>query len=199
MIFHERRFRKLSGYATKIGFYGRMVVTPRIMKRKPFLPKMGHFLYINTFLIHFAEHYFKSKVVFNLKRGYGKLAITKVGMRRFNRKYLPKRFKTSTRLLHIIYYSLLLKDSSIFIYFFRGIMESIEIKLHKKLLIGFIKIIKDLYKPIFVRLQVLGIFLNLKGKIGVSGNSKKRRRYLYSGRHSITSRSLKADLKFLPV
>ena len=40
---------------------------------------------------------------------------------------------------------------------------------------------------------------NLKGKVGVSGNAKKRRYYFYYGKHSITSRDFKMDLKFLPV
>jgi hypothetical protein len=39
----------------------------------------------------------------------------------------------------------------------------------------------------------------LLNPFNVSGNPEKRRRYLYSSRHSITSRSLKADLKFLSV
>ena len=86
-----------------------------------------------------------------------------------------------------------------FMNFFKKILEKINLKLHKKLLLGLKKLIKELFKPVFNFLGVLGMFFNLKGKIGVSGNAKKRRYYFYYGKHSITSRDFKMDLKFLPV
>ena len=79
------------------------------------------------------------------------------------------------------------------------ILEKLNIKLHKRLFKGLKKLIKDLFKPIFNLVGVLGTFFNVKGKIGVSGSAKKRRYFFYLGRHSLTSRSVKTDLKFLPI
>ena len=98
-----------------------------------------------------------------------------------------------------MYYSFLLKDSSIFVNFFKNILEKLNIKLHKKLLLGLRKLIKDFFKPIFNYLGVVGVFFNIKGKIGVSGSAKKRRYYFYFGGHSITTKSIKMDLKFAPI
>jgi len=56
-----------------------------------------------------------------------------------------------------------------------------------------------MFKPIFIFLGVLGVFFNIKGKIGVSGSAKKRRYFFYFGKHSITSRNIKMDLNFVPI
>lgn len=122
-----------------------------------------------------------------------------ISYRKFAIKYFKKNLKVSKQILGVLYYSLLLKDSSIFVTFFRGLLEKSNIKLHKKLFLGLRKIIKDFFKPLFSFLGVLGVFFNIKGKIGVSGSAKKRRYYFYFGKHSITSRFVKMDLKFSPV
>jgi hypothetical protein len=173
--------------------------TPRIFKPIRLTDGIFYFLYINKFLLNFVEILFKSKVLFNLKKGSNKILLKQISFRKFSTKYFRKKLKTSKQIIGVVYYSLLLKDSSMFANFFKKILENISIKLHKKLLIGFKELINDIYKPVFHLLGVLGIFLNIKGKLGVSGNAKKRRRYFYSGKHSITSRSAKMDLKFLPV
>ena len=72
--------------------------------------------------------------------------------------------------------------------FFKKILEKINLKLHKKLLLGLKKLIKELFKPVFNFLGVLGMFFNLKGKV-LAGNIT---RYLNSdskadaGIHGIT-------------
>ena len=145
------------------------------------------------------EFFFKNKIVFNLKKGSNKILLKQLSFRKFSIKYFKKNLKTSKQIIGILYYSFLLKDSSMFMNFFKKILEKINLKLHKKLLLGLKKLIKELFKPVFNFLGVLGMFFNLKGKIGVSGNAKKRRYYFYYGKHSITSRDFKMDLKFLPV
>jgi hypothetical protein len=157
------------------------------------------FFFLNRFILGFLEFFFKSKVIFNLKKGTNKLPIKQISYRKFAIKYFKKNLKVSKQILGVLYYSFLLKDSSIFVTFFRLILEKSNIKLHKKLFLGLRKLIKDFFKPLFCFLGVLGVFFNIKGKIGVSGSAKKRRYYFYFGRHSITSRFVKMDLKFSPV
>lgn len=155
--------------------------------------------FFNTFFLKFLEFFFKSCIVFNLKKGTNKLVLKQISFRKFSSKYFKKNLKTTKQILGVLYYSFLLKDSSIFMNFFKKIIEQLNIKLHKKLLLGLRKLIKDFFSPLFSFLGVSGVFLNVKGKIGVSGSAKKRRYYFYFGKHSITTRSLKMDCKFLPV
>lgn len=147
----------------------------------------------------FLEFFFKNKIIFNLKKGSNRLPLRQISYRKFAIKYFKKNLKTSKQILGILYYSFLLKDSSIFVNFFKNILEKLNIKLHKKLFLGLRKLIKDFFKPLFRLLGVLGVFFNVKGKIGVSGSAKKRRYYFYFGKHSITSRFVKMDLKFSPI
>lgn len=157
------------------------------------------YFYINRFVLGFLEFFFKNKIVFNLKKGSNKLILRQISYRKFSIKYFKKNLKTNKQIIGVLYYSLLLKDSSIFVNFFKRILEKLNIKLHKKLFLGLRKLIKDFFKPIFNFLGVLGVFFNIKGKIGVSGSAKKRRYYFYFGKHSITSRFVKMELKFVPV
>lgn len=159
----------------------------------------NNFFFLNRFIVSFLEFFFKTSIIFNLKKGTNKLVLKQISFRKFSVKYFKKNLKTSKQIIGVIYYSLLLKDSSIFINFFKKILENLNIKLHKKIFLGFRKLLKDLFKPIFLFLGVSGIFFNVKGKIGVSGSAKKRRYYFYFGQHSITSRNLKMDLKFSPI
>ena len=197
--FFEKRFLPVSKLKLKKRFFKKLVNTPRIFKPIRRTNDIFQFFYLNRFLLTFVEFFFKSKVLFNLKKGSNKILLKQISFRKFSVKYFRKKLKTSKQIIGVIYYSLLLKDSSMFANFFKKILENINNKLHKKLLMGLKKLIKDIYKPVFHLLGILGIFLNLKGKIGVSGNAKKKRYYFYSGKHSITSRVAKMDLKFLPV
>lgn len=161
--------------------------------------QINSFFYISRFVVNFLEFFFKSSVIFNLKKGTNKLVLKQISFRKFSIKYFKKNLKVTKHILGVLYYSLLLKDASIFANFFRKILEKANLKLHKKLLLGVRKLIKDFFKPIFLFLGVEGVLLNIKGKIGVSGSAKKRRYFFYFGKHSITTRSLKMDIKFLPV
>lgn len=98
-----------------------------------------------------------------------------------------------------MYYSFLLKDASIFVNFFKNILEKLNIKLHKKLFLSLKKLIKDLFKPVFNFLGLFGVFFDIKGKIGVSGSAKKKRYFFYFGKHTITTRSIKINLKHIPI
>lgn len=157
------------------------------------------FFFLSRFIISFLEFFFKSSIVFNLKKGTNRLILKQISFRKFSTKYFKKNLKVTKQILGVLYYSLLLKDATIFLNFFKKIAEHLNIKLHKKLLLGLRKLIKDFFKPIFLYLGVDGVFLNVKGKIGVSGSAKKRRYFFYFGKHSITNRELKMDLKFIPV
>jgi len=176
-----------------------MVFKSKKLKTFKFMKDANFFFLVNTFVVLFLENFFKSNIVFNLKKGSNKLLLKQISFRKFTIKYFKRNLKTSKQIIGIIYYTLLLKDSRMFVNFFKKILEKINIKLHKKLFLGLKKLLKDIFKPIFVFLGVLGVFFNIKGKIGVSGSAKKRRYFFYFGKHSITTRNIKMDLNFTPI
>jgi len=180
-------------------FLKKSITTLKIIKFMKTKNRGNLFFYLNRFILGFLEFFFKNKIVFNLKKGSNKLPLKQISYRKFSIKYFKKNLKINKQILGILYYSFLLKDSSIFANFFKSIIERLNIKLHKKLFLGLRKVIKDFFKPIFGFLGVLGVFFNIRGKIGVSGSAKKRRYYFYFGGHSITSRFVKMDLKFSPI
>ena len=199
ITFFKKSFLRVIKLKLKKRFFKVLVNTPRIFKSNKYVDNTFQFFFINKFLLNFLEFFFKSKVLFNLKKGSNKISLKQISFRKFSQKYFRKKLKTSKQIVGVMYYSFLLKDSSMFANFFKKILENINIKLHKKLLMGLRKLIDDIYKPVFYLLGILGIYLNIKGKFGVSGNAKKKRYYFYAGKHSITSRITKMDLKFLPV
>ena len=154
---------------------------------------------MNKFLLNFVEIFFKEKIIFNLKKGNNKLILKQISFRKFTTKYFKRNLKVTKQIIGVLYYSFLLKDATLFVNFFKIILERINLKLHKKVFLGLRKLIKDLFKPLFLYLGVLGIFFNIKGKIGVSGSAKKRRYFFFFGKHSITTKTLKVDLKSIPV
>jgi len=161
--------------------------------------KSKMFTFLNKFLLNFLENFLKTPIIINIKKGSCRLPIKRISYRKFFLKYFKKNLKVSKQVVGILYYSILLKDASIFANFLKKIFEKTNIKLHKKILLGLKKLIKEVFKPLFNYLNLVGLLFNIKGKIGVSGNAKKRRYFFYFGGHSLTTRTLKVDLKFLPI
>jgi hypothetical protein len=183
----------------KINFLKKSITVFKVFKFIKKMKKINFFLFLNKFLLNFLEFFLKSRIIFNLKKGSNKLILNQISSRKFFLKYFKKNLKISKQILGIVYYSLLLKDSFIFVNFFKKVLEKLNVKLHKKVFLGLKKLLKDIFKPIFNFLGVYGVFFNIKGKIGVSGNAKKRRYYFYYGKHSITNKSVKFDIKYTPV
>jgi hypothetical protein len=160
-----------------------------------FFKKNFFFFYLNKFIQYFLESFFKKKILINIKKGSSGLVIKQINSFYFYNKLFKKNLKISKQIVGILYYSILLKDSIIFSNFFKKKIEKINIKLHKKLLLGLKKLIKFFFLKKFIDFGLKGIFLNIKGKLGVSGNAKKRRYFFYFGRHSITKKTLKFSHK----
>ena len=191
-------FLKKKTFFLRLHFFKKTYDNILTLKRVP--NSFGNiYFFLNTFVLNFLETYLKKKIIFNIKKGSNYLILKQIGSRKFFLKYFKKNLKVSKRVLGILYYSLLLKDASIFVNYCGNVLEKLNIKLHKKVFLGFKKLLKDVFKPIFVYLGVLGLFFNVKGKIGVSGSAKKRRYFFSYGSHSLTTRVIKIDNKFLPI
>ena len=172
-------------------------LTQRFLKLKFFKKRIrgDFFTFVKIFFLNFLENFFKKKVLFNFKKGTNKLLLKQISFRKFDIRYFKKNLGVTRQIIGILYYSFLLKDSSIFVNFLKRVLEVLNLKLHKRVFKGIKKLIKDIFKPLFNYLGLNGLFFNVKGKIGVSGSAKKRRYFFYFGRHSLTNRTLKMDCK----
>lgn len=169
--------------------------------KKPFntLKYIILYQFFNKFVFNFLEFFLKSKILFNLKKSSGGKKLRKLTSKKLLKRYFRRNIKVGLEIFGILYYSFLLKDSTFFANFFKKMFERIKLKLHKKVLIGLRKLFKRFFTAYHKRFDLLGLFLNIKGKLGVTGNAKKRRYFFYFGRHNITRRTLRVDLKHLPI
>lgn len=187
-------------YVNKVKFFFKKIQFKKVLKKffsfKNLKKKTKGFFFINRFIQYFLESVFKKKILINIKKGSNKLFLKQTGNFYFFNKFFKKNLKTSKQIIGILYYSILLKDSFIFSNFFKKKLENINIKLHKKLLLGLKKTIRYFFCKNFIFFGLRGIFLNIKGKLGVSGNAKKRRYFFYFGNHSLTKKTIKFSHKY---
>lgn len=74
-------------------------------------------------------------------------------------------------------------------------MERIPFKNHRKLLSVFKFIIVN-YFFVFSQKSIKGFFFDIRGKVGVSGNAKKRHFSFYKGKYSKTTKNSKFDYQY---
>lgn len=199
LFFNEFLFKK--HHITCHFFLAKILKLLKTCEKKKIITNIDqkYFLYLNKFVLTFLENLFKISIILNIKKGSNWIFLKEVSNWDFYKKFFKKFLNVQRQILGVLYYSLLLKDSYIFVSFFKKIFEKSNIKLHKKLIYGLKKVLNLLFKPLFKFLGVLGVFFNIKGKIGVSGNAKKRRYYFSIGEHSFSKRTLKMDYSFSTV
>lgn len=91
----------------------------------------------------------------------------------------------------ISFLTIISKDLNYFTVWLKGKFESVFYRKHKKLLY-LIKLFFVNYVSIYLNMfRCRGFYLRIKGKIGVGGNSKKKRYLVKIGKHSLTSKRLK--------
>jgi len=94
----------------------------------------------------------------------------------------------------IIFITMISKDIEFFRCWFIQKFESMYYRRHKKFLY-LIKLFICNYMSVYLSLfKCSGFFLKVRGKIGVGGNSKKRRYSIRIGECSLTSKSLKFNI-----
>ena len=87
-----------------------------------------------------------------------------------------------------------MKDSSFFLKWFCYRVELFFFKLHKNIPYLMNVIFKQFSKKLFKQTNTSGIFFSLRGKISVTGDSKKRHVYVKYGKHSSSSKELKLSV-----
>lgn len=95
--------------------------------------------------------------------------------------------------IKVLWLSFLFKDCKFFLSWFCYFMEKISLKNHKKLL-NLLKLVFTRYFNIFfTKLNILGIFFDIRGKLGVTGSAKKRHFKINFGSSSSTTKQSKIN------
>lgn len=96
--------------------------------------------------------------------------------------------KSFLNLLLVFLYN---KDVVLFKNAIKSILENLHFKTHRKFLYNLKIILKSLSPIFYSRFKCLGLFIRVKGKIGVGGNSKKRKFVYKLGSFSFTKKNQK--------
>ena len=165
-------------------------------KKKKRLP--DHSLYAVKFLLTFFEKFFNLKTLVKVK--FLKNTYKFLEKRLISRGLQKKHWKFQNRIgkgffflesMKVIWYTLLLKDCRFFLNWFRRTMERLYFKSQKK----FLRFLKVICRALFLKyrkaINVRGFFFDIRGKVGVTGNAKKRHFFFKEGKSSFTEKRLK--------
>lgn len=164
--------------------------------QKSYTPDFFKHMYF--YLMNFLELFTKSSVFFRIK---SKLRIPTTTNDDLYKIFLKhKNFQSRVgrgffffEMLEIMWLSFFFKDLNFLIDWFIKTMERIPFKRHKKLLSVFKFIIVNYSDVLLFNNNVKGYFFDIRGKVGVSGNAKKRHFSFYSGKYSKTTKNSKFD------
>jgi hypothetical protein len=156
------------------------------------------FNFFNHYLINFMNFFLKKKLFFCFKKlNYLTDNFSKNKTLDFMSKKLKKYYnfandsKIFKEFIEILWLSFLLKDSKFFLNWFKYFMEKINLKNHKKFLNLLKLVLTRYYNFFFLNSDVLGIFFDIRGKLGVTGNAKKRHMKISTGTYSSTKKKTK--------
>jgi hypothetical protein len=141
---------------------------------------------LQTNLNTFCKNFTTSFVSLNTQLGF---YFSKVHVK-FFRKFPLRNFA------EMILITFLKKDLIFFMRFFKYFLERVSMKDHKKLFYSFEFVLKKFLKDLMVMTKVAGLKFEVKGKISVTGNAKKRNKIIKYGRYSLTTKKLKIDYNF---
>jgi len=93
--------------------------------------------------------------------------------------------------INLILVSLYNKDLTLLKNVIKNILEKLHFKKHKRFLYNLKVLLKSIIYIFFYKFKCLGLYIKIKGKIGVGGNSKKRKYIFKLGSFSFTKKSQK--------
>jgi len=159
-------------------------------------PKFYKYFY--NYITSFFELFLKKKILLNIKT---KLSIKTFFLNEISAILIKhKSFQSKigrgfffSEMLEILFLSFFYKDLNLLINWFIKTMGRIQFKNHKKFL-NLFKFTINSYSKLFVYANnVSGFFFDIRGKVGVSGNAKKRHFSFNEGEFSKTTKNSKFE------
>ena len=159
----------------------------------------NNLFFFKFFILKFLGYYFKDKSIFlNIRKNqFDFFDINQYYILFYNKSkrllFLKSININIKSFIKLILVSLVSKDVILLKNFIKYILESIHFKKHKSFLYSLKTIFSLIYVSIFNDLNIKGLYIKLKGKIGVGGNLKKRKYNLKLGEFSFTKKNQKLN------
>ncbi len=161
----------------------------------------NQFLYLNKFFLFFFENFFKSKVFFKIKffKKIYNFIEKKLKIYNFYSKFNWAQSKIGKgfflkEMLKVLWISFFIKDPKFLLNWISKTMNRVYFKNHKKFLIVFKSVVTRFFYLFFKDLNFKGFFFDIRGKVGVTGNAKKRHFSIKFGRFSHSRKSLRLNM-----
>ena len=157
-----------------------------------------YFSYFQNNMLCFFEGLFEKKIFLKITTNFFRSYTRKEELDRIIEEYKfvqPHYMKNFLLIdfLEIVWYSFFLKDVTMMSSWITRFMESIHFRNHKKFLSFFTNFIKK-YAAVFIHvLRIKGFFFDIRGKVGVTGNSKKRHLFIKVGTLNKSSKKNKIN------
>ena len=194
IFFFKKKVKNVDKFLKKFDF------SERIILQKKLVFKKKYFSFVNNFVNNFFNFFFKKKVFLIFKKiGFFVKLVEKKKSVNFILKKVKikikkfKNFKFVRIFFKILFLSFKIKDSNFFLKWLTYQMDILFFKKHKKMVHLLYSFLKKYHTFFFKKTKTLGVFFSIRGKIGVSGNSKKRHIYLSYGRHSSSNKKLRIN------
>jgi len=159
----------------------------------------NNLFFIKFFILKYLKSFFKHKnlyfniqknnLIINEKKLIYKILLKKVRYLSFLKEI---KFKIKT-FINLILVSLYNKDSILLKNGIKNILERLHFKKHRRFLYNLKTLLKFLSYIFFYKFKCLGLYIKIKGKIGVGGNLKKRKFIFKMGSFSFTKKSQKLN------
>jgi hypothetical protein len=133
--------------------------------------------------------------ILNLKPFFIQLSYSKL-IKKLIKKHTRFHYRIGTgfflkEAVQVTVMSLVMKDPEFFLGWFTKIMEKVEFFKHKNYVMFFRSIFNYLKKSSFKRLGIKGLYFDIRGKVAVKGDSKKRHILLRYGECTFSQKSIK--------
>lgn len=139
---------------------------------------MNYINLLNKLMINFFELTFKKNVYMKVSNNYYYKIKNSYFIDYLNnyKNFQPHYFKNFliSDFLEIIWYSFFLKDLSMLSSWITNFMETLNFKNHKKFVIFFQNFVLKNSQLFIDVLKIKGFYFDIRGKVGVTGSSKKR-------------------------
>ena len=160
----------------------------------------NQFLFLNKFFLFFFENFFKSKVFFKIKffKKIYNFIEKKLKLYNFYSKFNWAQSKIGKgfflkEMLKVLWISFFIKDPKFLLNWISKTMTRIYFKNHKKFLLVFKSVVSRFFQFFVKDLSLKGFFFDIRGKVGVTGNAKKRHFSIKFGRFSHSRKSLRLN------
>lgn len=151
----------------------------------------------NVFILNFFEFFFKFNFFIKLSNDLS--VNNNFNMLTFFNKnsvyFRNYKFFNFSEMVEIVLISFLNKDLIFFKNWLKITLDDMNVKNHKKFFVILSDFVSDNFNYFSNNFKILGFYFIVRGKIGLSGNAKKKRFYFKKGLINVSSKKSKIDFQ----